>query len=245
MSFHALRIGASALAAQSTNLDVTANNIANIETPGFKRQRADFADLVAGRVGSGVQVGSLTSMLDQGPIAASERAADLAILGDGFFEVADQAGETFFTRDGRLATDALGRLTLTSAGRPLALQPPIQIPVDADSWSVAPDGRVQATTGGRVETVGQLRGATFVNPEGLARRGDGLFIETGASGSPLRGNFGQEGIGQLQAGALEGSNVNLVEEMVALIQAQQGFSWGAQIVRSANEQLQVLRDITR
>lgn len=262
MSFRALNIGATGLSAQSQKLDVVANNLANSNTDGFKASRASFENLVgqamrtagAGQtsptgvglsVGGGVSFSSTQTDFTQGPLRETGRPLDAAIAGDGFFAVADAQGNTLYTRAGNFSLNANGDLVLpTSSGSRLVL-PGVNIPAGASDVAIGPDGTVSALLPGSQtpRALGQLQGARFINPEGLLQLGDNLLAETGVSGPPLPAAFGQDGLGVLQQGFLEGSNVEAVEEIVELINTQQAFALSAQAFQAANQNLLTVRSI--
>lgn len=249
--------GASGLRSQSQSLDITANNLANAATTGFKSSRANFQDLLYNSLsnggvggagpGLGISFGGGTALsstqLDfaQGPLQSTGQPYDVAINGRGFFAVTDNDGNRFFTRAGNFTLNADGMLTLPTSSGGLGLEPPIRIPDGTANVSIGPQGAVVADG---VE-VGRIAAVGFINPEGLEQIGDNLFAETGASGAPFVGQFGQEGFGSLSQGYLEGSNVDTVEQIINLITTQQFFSLDAQVVRSANEELQTVLGLFR
>jgi flagellar basal-body rod protein FlgG len=242
------------MAAQETKLDSIANNIANANTSGFKRQEAEFEDLLyqnvrggaltgAGTVapagvqlGAGARVVATTRGGAQGPLQQTGNPLDLAIEGQGFFPVMRTSGELAYTRAGALKLDAQGRLT-TSEGLPL--EPPITVPVDATQITVAQDGTVSVVQAGQAQPVrvGQLQLATFANPGGLEAVGHNLFIPTGASGDPLLGAPATDGRGTIMQNALEGANVDVVEEMIGLIRAQRSYEINSRVIQAADEML--------
>lgn len=248
--------GASGLVSQSQSLDITANNLANAQTTGFKTSRANFQDLLysslsnggigsSGGPGLGVSFGggagiSSTQLdFEQGPLQSTGENYDLAIRGNGFFAVSDLEGNRFFTRAGNFTLNADGMLTLPASNGGLLLEPPIQIPDGTADVVIGADGTVTADG----VNVGQIIAVGFVNPEGLQQIGDNLFADTGASGSPQVGRFGQDGFGTLAQGFLEGSNVDTVEQIINLITTQQFFSLDAQSVQAANQELQTVLDL--
>lgn len=253
--FRALWTSASGMTAQQTNLDVISNNMANVNTVGFKKMRATFQDLVyqtirdpgaptspATRNPSGFQVGLGTYVSDtygiftQGNILQTGNNLDVAIQGDGFFKVVMPDGTIAYTRNGQFRLDADGRI-VNPDGYPL--DPEITIPPDTISIGIGPDGTVTVLRQGAtaVEEVGRFELAKFVNPAGLRRIGNNLFIQTDASGEPIVDNPGNQGIGTLLQGYLESSNVNIVEEMVNLIIAQRAFEFNTKGITAADEML--------
>lgn len=252
-----LWIAATGMAAQQLNVEVISNNIANMNTTGFKRQRAEFEDLLydtvqrpgaatssAGtiapmgiQVGVGVRPGAVGRITQQGNIVQSGNSYDIAISGPGYFQVTLPSGETAYTRDGNLGVNADGEL-VTKEG--YTVEPSITIPQDATSVSISRDGIVEATLAGQTTPtqVGQIELATFINPAGLEAMGDNMFKETPASGSPTTGTAGSTGIGQVMQGYLETSNVNAVEEISALIIAQRAYEMNAKVITASDEMLQ-------
>jgi flagellar basal-body rod protein FlgG len=242
---------------QSLALDVNANNLANTNTDGFKASRANFQDLVYQSLGgslggsgapgvglsggSGASISSIQVDFSQGPIRPTGIRTDVAINGPGFFQVADGEGNLRYSRAGNFTLNGNGELVLPTSGGGLPVQPPMQIPAGTGTIGIAADGTV--TADGAV--VGQLQAAGFLNPEGLLQLGNNLFAETGASGPPLLGNFAADGFGSLQQGALEGSNVDVTEEIVTLIQEQQVFNLNSEVVRAANQRLQLLTTLNQ
>jgi flagellar basal-body rod protein FlgG len=235
---------------------VIANNLANIGTTGFKRDRADFATLayqeqrVAGQqstgqtayavglnLGTGVQVQGTTRIATQGTLNATGNALDLALDGDGFFQIElPPGGQVGFTRAGNF-TMAIDGTLITSQG--YALQPPLQVPAGAQAITIAPDGTVSAITPGNAEPtlLGQLAIASFVNPAGLRAIGDNFLVETAASGPAEVGFAGEAGRGQIRQGMLEQSNVNVVEELVEMIETQRAYEINSKMVSAVDEML--------
>ncbi len=257
-----LAIAATGMQAQQLNVEVISNNIANMNTTGFKRQRAQFQDLLyqdlerpgastssAGttapmgiQIGIGVKAGSIGRVTQQGSLERTDNTTDLAIQGRGYFQVSLPDGTTGYTRAGNFAADADGRL-VTSEGYPI--EPAITVPNEALSISVSHDGVVEATLQGQVEPqqLGQLEIAAFVNPAGLAAQGDNLFLETAASGSPNVATPTSPGFGSLLQGFLETSNVNAVEEISALIVAQRAYEMNAKVITASDEMLQTATQV--
>lgn len=252
--FRALYTAASGMDAQQRNIDVTANNIANVNTTGFKASRAEFQELLyqqvraAGdpaqggaptsvEVGLGVRTAATAKNFAQGTLEATENPLDVAIEGPGFFQVRTESGEVAYTRSGAFQVDALGRV-VTQDG--LELSPGLTIPPDATAISIARDGRVAVTLpdgGGEIE-VGQIELYQFTNPAGLRSMGRNLFEMTDASGQAMSGIPGEEGMGGLSQGFLEGSNVKVVEEMIDMIVSQRAYEINSKVIRTADEMMQ-------
>jgi len=252
----ALYIASTGMAAQERNVEVISNNIANMRTTGFKRQRAEFQDLLyqsyrragastsdAGtqvpvgiEVGSGVRVAATARITSQGNVTPTEKELDVAIRGEGYLTVTLPDGRTAYTRDGALERDGDGRL-VTVDGYPL--EPGINVPEDAQSIAISRDGMIQAFFGNSTEPVqiGQIQLARFVNTAGLESMGDNLFLETPASGQAQVGFPDSDGMGNLLQGYLESSNVNAVTEMADLIAAQRAYEMNARVISGADEML--------
>jgi len=243
------------MTAQQTNLDVVSNNMTNVNTVGFKKMRATFQDLVyqtirepgaptspttrnpsGFQIGLGAYVSDTYGIFTQGNTFQTGNQLDIAIQGDGFFKVVLPDGTIAYTRNGQFRLDAEGRI-VNSDGYPL--DPEIAIPVDAISVGIGADGTVSVLRQGAnaVEEVGRIELAKFVNPAGLRRIGNNLFIQTDASGEPVIDNPGNQGLGTLLQGYLESSNVNIVEEMVNLIIAQRAFEFNTKGITAADEML--------
>ena len=261
--FRSLWTSASGMTAQQTNLDIISNNMANVNTVGFKKMRATFQDLIyqtvrepgsftspITRSPSGFQIGLGTYVSDtygiftQGNLFQTGNQLDLAIQGDGFFKVIMPDGTIAYTRNGQFRLDRDGRI-VNSQGYPL--DPEISIPPDAISIGVGEDGTVTVLRQGAttVEEVGRIELAKFVNPAGLRRLGNNLYIQTDASGDPLIDNPGNQGIGTLLQGFLESSNVNIVEEMVNLIIAQRAYEFNTKGITAADEMLSQAANLRR
>jgi len=251
----AFSTAATGMQAQQTVVDVIANNLANINTTGFKRSQVDFQDLMylklaeAGRevasgvtapsgfeVGSGVGPASTLKVHAQGEMVNTARDLDVAIEGDGLFQVTVPGGATRYTRDGSLRVDANGNL-VTSSG--FLLEPAITIPTDARSISIGTDGTVSVFAGGSStpSVVGTITLVRFANPSGLSSEGGNLLAETPASGSPTSGTAGQSGFGSIRQGFLEKSNVQMVTELVSLITAQRAYEINSRAIRAGDEML--------
>ncbi len=258
----ALRTAASGMSAQQLNVEVISNNIANMNTVGFKRQRAEFQDLLyqtlerAGaqssdqgtvvptgvQVGGGVKAGSVYRINEQGSMSATGNNLDLAIDGRGFFQVLLPSGETGYTRAGNLSKNDQGQV-VTEDG--YLVQPTITVPGDATDITVSKTGQVQVARAGQTapEVIGQLELATFVNEAGLNAIGDNLLLETAASGAATVGTPGSEGVGLLNQGYTEASNVDAVTEITALIVAQRAYEMNSKVITSADEMLRTASNI--
>ncbi len=257
----ALYSSATGMQAQETMIDVTANNLANVNTNGFKRSQVDFADLLystirqAGsevaqglatpiglQIGSGVRPVGTTKLFAPGSLEKTGNPTDVAIEGDGFFQVTMPSGELRYTRDGSFRTDANGTL-VTSTG--YALSDQITIPPGATSISVGSDGTVSVNVNGVIQNAGQLQVARFQNPAGLSSEGGNLFAETAASGAAVPGLPGVNGNGTLLGGFLERSNVEVVTELISLITAQRAYEINSRAIRAGDEMLSTTTDIVR
>jgi len=254
--FPALWISKTGLEAQQTNLSVVSNNLANVNTNGFKRGRAVFEDLMYQKVrqpgaqssqdttlpsglllGTGVREVATEKMFQQGNIIQTQNNLDVAINGRGFLQVLMPDGNVGYTRDGALQRDAQGRL-VTANGYPI--QPSITLPENTQSITIGSDGVVSVLEAGQQSPneVGQIQLAHFVNPVGLDPIGDNLFRETPASGSPQVDNPGANGLGTLVQGSLETSNVNVVEELVNMIETQRAYEMNSKAIKTADDMLQ-------
>jgi flagellar basal-body rod protein FlgG len=257
-----LDIGATGMLAQQMNVDVISNNIANMTTTGYKRQRAAFQDLIyqnidrpgstssdsgttvpAGlQLGLGVRTGSVVRQHGQGAIQITENPLDLAITGEGYFQIQMPNGDTAYTRDGTFQMNENGELVTVQG---FIVDPGLTIPSDAQSIDISPAGEVLVSVPGQTTTtnVGQLQLAGFVNPAGLEAIGDNLFLETDASGSPTTGTPGQDEFGRLRQSALEQSNVNVVEEITLLITAQRSYEMNSSVISTSDEMLQTVTQL--
>jgi len=256
-----LWIAKTGLDAQQTNMDVIANNLANVSTNGFKRQRAVFEDLMyqtmrqpgaqssdQTTLPSGLQIGTGTRPVaterlhNQGNLSQTDSSKDVAINGQGFFSVLMPDGTTAYTRDGSIQTDQNGQL-VTNAGFPV--QPAITIPANSLSMTVSRDGVVSVTQQGQTNPVqvGQLTLSTFVNDAGLESMGENLYQETQASGAPTESNPGNNGAGTLYQGYVETSNVNVAEELVSMIQTQRAYEINSKAVSTSDQMLAKLTQL--
>ncbi|MBI1252293.1 MAG: flagellar basal-body rod protein FlgG [Alphaproteobacteria bacterium] len=252
-----LFIAATGMEAQQLNVEVISHNIANMNTVGFKRQRAEFQDMLyqtmerpgasssaAGnilplgiQIGVGVRADAVGRLTEQGNIANTGNSYDIAISGRGYLQVTLPSGSTAYTRAGNLAVNADGQL-VTADG--YLIEPAITIPQDAVAVTITRDGVVEATTSGNAvpQQIGQIELAAFINPAGLEALGDNLFMETPASGAPNVSTPGTDGFGQLMQGFVETSNVNAVEEISALIIAQRAYEMNSRVITASDEMLQ-------
>ncbi len=244
------------LEAKQTSIDVISNNLANVSTTGFKKQRAVFEDLLyqtmrqpgaqsgqatqipnGVQLGVGVQVISTARDFTQGSLQQTGSAFDVAINGKGFFQILMPDGTTAYTRNGAFHQDSQGQL-VTANG--YAIQPAITVPSDTLELTISKDGVVSAKQPGnppQVNQLGQLQLVNFVNPGGLQSVGENLFVETPSSGAPLTANPGQNGLGSLQQSFLEVSNVNVAEELVSMIEAQRAYEINSKAIKASDEML--------
>lgn len=254
---------ATGMYAQQLNVDVISHNLANVNTTGFKKGRAEFQDLIYQTIiqpgapsddgtqyPSGIQVGlgvrpvAVAKFFTTGDLVNTGNSLDLAIDGEGFFQVTLPDGTVAYTRAGNLRIDRDGRI-VTNDGYPI--EPGITVPADATSITVGGDGRVTVTQPGTVTPVeiGTIELARFINPGGLRAIGKNLFLETDASGAPTTGTPGTEGRGTIVQGFLEMSNVNIVEELANLIIAQRAFDINSKAVQTSDEMLQTVSALKR
>lgn len=252
----ALWVAKTGLDAQQTRMSVIANNMANVNTTGYKQSRAVFEDLLYQNVrqaggqssqdtvlpsglmlGTGVRTVATEKLFTQGNLQQTDNALDVAIQGRGFFQVLRPDGTLGYSRDGSFQVDSQGQL-VTSSG--YIVQPAITIPSDAQSITIGSDGVISAVQPGQAAPtqVGNLQLADFINPSGLQPVGENLFLETAASGAPQVGNPGLNGIGSVSQGALESSNVNVVEEMVGMIEAQRAYEMNSKAISTVDQMLQ-------
>lgn len=257
----AFSTAATGMSAQQMIVDTIANNLANINTVGYKRSQVDFQDLVylqlqeAGRetaagviapsgleVGSGVRPASTLKVFTQGEAENTERNLDIMIEGDGFLKVTVPGGETRYTRDGSLRINAAGNL-VTSSG--YSLEPAVTIPPNWRSISIGTDGTVSVFAGATTTAtvVGQIQLVRFPNPSGLRAEGGNLLAETPASGTPITGTGGQDGMGTVRQGFLERSNVQMVQELVNLITAQRAYEINSRAIKSGDEMLRTANQL--
>lgn len=259
----ALFTGASGMRGQQFRIDVTANNLANANTTGFKADRAEFTDLLyqqirrpggtsatgvqwptALQVGLGVNPVATAKNFSQGNYITTDQPLDMIIEGDGFFQVQLPDGTTAYTRDGSFKRDSNGDV-VTNEG--LFLIPNITIPENATQLNISADGTVTVNLPGQIEAtqVGQITLVRFINPQGLKALGENIFAETDASGTALEDTPGQNGLGTIRQGYIEGSNVSVVDELVSLIVGQRAYEANSRSVQTSDEMLQTAVNLKR
>lgn len=252
----ALWIAKTGLDAQQTKMSVISNNLANASTSGFKRSRAVFEDLLYQNqrqpgaqssqdtvystglmIGTGVRTVATEKLFSQGNLSQTQNPLDVAIEGRGFLQVLMPDGSLAFTRDGSVQVDNQGQLVTPNG---YAIQPAINIPIDAQSVTIAVDGTVSISMQGQAATtqVGNIQLADFINPAGLQPMGGNLYLETTSSGSPQVGAPGLNGLGSLLQGYIENSNVNVVEELVSMIETQRAYEMNSRAISTADQMLQ-------
>ena len=259
----ALWISKTGLDAAQTDVSVISNNLANASTVGFKKSRAIFEDLLyqninqpGGRssadtelpsglmLGAGSKVVATQKAHTQGNLQTTENALDMSIRGRGFFEILQPDGTIAYTRNGQFTLNDQGQIVTPGAG--FLLQPNIAVPNDAQQITISQDGEVSVTIRGQAEptVVGQLQLSDFINPTGLQPIGQNLFVETAVSGAPIQGVPGLQGIGGIQQGTLEASNVNVTEELVNLIESQRLYEMNSKVISSVDQMLgQVIQQL--
>lgn len=251
----ALWVAKTGLSAQDTNLTTISNNLANVSTTGFKRDRAEFQDLLyqikrqpgaqstqdselpSGlQLGTGVRIVGTQKNFTAGSLQTTEQPLDMAIDGRGFFQILQPDGTTSYTRDGTFHLDSNGQIVNASG---FALEPAIVIPNDAQTFTVGRDGTVSITVAGNpsAQVIGNLQTADFINPAGLQAVGNNLFLETAASGAPQVGTPGLNGFGSTLQNTLETSNVSTVEEMVNMITTQRAYEMNSKVISTADQML--------
>ena len=267
MSVQSLYTAATGMESLQTKLNVIANNLANVNTTGFKSDRANFEDLfyrnevfpgaqdassnftpVGIHIGLGARVQSTQMNFMQGAFQETGQPLDVAIEGKGFIQVLDPSTNLpLYTRAGNLSLNASGQLVIGSAQTGRIVQPPITIPQDATGISISSDGRVSYQQPGnpQLQQAGQLTMTMFQNPEGLLKLGENLYVDTAASGSPVQGNPGTQGMGSLRQGFLELSNVEPVRELIDLITTQRSFEMNSQVIEAGNTILQTITNLAR
>jgi flagellar basal-body rod protein FlgG len=258
----ALDIAGTGMQAQQTNVEVISNNIANMTTTGFKRQRAAFQDLIyqdlrrvgsnssdtgsllpsGAQVGLGVKTAAIYRINEQGNIEQTGNSLDVAIQGNGYFQVTLPSGETAYSRDGTFGLSPEGQIVTTNG---YVVQPGITIPTNATGVTINSAGQVQVTLDGQTtpSTVGQLQLATFPNEAGLYSTGDNLFIQTAASGNPVTGTPASPGFGSTLQGFVESSNVNVVTEITDLITAQRAYEMNSKVITASDQMLSTLTNL--
>ncbi len=259
-----MNIAATGMLAQQLNVEVISNNIANMNTTGFKRQRAEFQDLIyqnlerpgattsdsgtidptGVQVGYGVKTGSVYRIAEQGSLTRTDNKYDMAINGRGYFQVLLPDGRTAYTRAGNFSSSATGQIV---TGEGYIVQPEIQIPDGALDFSISPSGQVQAIISGQTapQDLGQITLAAFVNPAGLEALGDNLLVETAASGPATIGNPTGPGLGSINQNYVEASNVNPVFEISALIIAQRAYEMNSKVINATDEMMQATSQVLR
>lgn len=251
----ALWVSKTGLSAQDTNLTTISNNLANVSTTGFKRDRAEFQDLLYQirkqpgaqssqdselptglQLGTGVRIAGTQKIFTQGSLQTTEQPLDLAINGRGFFQVLMPDGSVGYTRDGSFHLDSDGQI-VTDQGYPL--EPAIVLPAEVQTFTVGEDGTASVTTFGNStpQVVGNIQTADFVNPAGLQAMGNNLFMETASSGAPQVGTPGLTGLGQVLQNTLENSNVSVVEELVNMITTQRAYEMNSKVISTADQML--------
>ena len=257
-----LDIAGTGMQAQQTNVEVISNNMANMTTTGYKRRRAEFQDLIyqnlrrvgsnssdsgslvpsGAQVGLGVQTAAIYRISEQGNLQQTSNPLDLAIQGNGYFQVMLPTGNIAYTRDGTFALAPDGTI-VTADG--YVVQPGLQIPTGAAGVTINTSGQVQVTLTGQPapQTIGQLQLAVFPNEAGLDAQGGNLFVQTAASGAPVTGNPGVIGFGSVEQGFIETSNVNVVTEITDLITAQRAYEMNSKVITASNEMFSTLTNL--
>ena len=258
-----LRTSASGMIAQQRMIDVIANNLANVNTTGFKRSRTSFEDVLYEtlqgvrvvnyrasetinpiQVGKGVRLAAVLRLHSQGTSETTQRPLDVAIEGDGFFQVERPDGTVAYTRDGSFNLSDTGAL-VTNGG--YLLEPGIVVPLDATSVTISPSGTVSVMGEASTEAmeIGRIELARFLNPTGLLSIGENQYLETAASGEPIQGYANEGGFGRLAQGALEASNVEIVREMTDMIAAQRAYEINARAITAGDQMMQMTNDLIR
>ncbi len=265
MPNRALRTAASGMYAQQLNIEVIANNIANVNTNGYKKNKPEFRDLMYQevstnplstsepgvmdvsnktiQVGIGVKPSSNLKIFQQGDLLETNNQFDLAINGDGFFQLRKSDGTIVYTRDGSFKLNGDGQLVSSSG---YVLEPDITFTEDAVGFVVSRNGTIESReTTGDSFVVGDIELARFINPAGLKAIGDNLFVETEASGQPILGTPGENGFGEIHQGYIESSNVDIVEEMIAMITAQRAYEINSKTVKTVEEMMSMANNLKR
>lgn len=257
----ALNTAATGMQAQQTNMDVISNNLANVNTVGFKKSRAEFEELMyqtikepgaatglnsisptGVQVGLGVKTSAIQKNFEEGVPQVTNRPLDMQISGEGFFALQLPNGQVGYTRDGSFRKDANGRLTDKNGN---ALLPEITIPPNVSGISVSPDGKIEVRVSGtnEIQSIGQVELTNFINPIGLRALGGNIYLPSNASGAPVQGPAGVGGLGNIEQGQLESSNVNIVDEMVNMITAQRAYETNSKSVQAADQMLQAINNL--
>jgi len=256
-----LWVAKTGLEAQQLRMQVVSNNLANANTNGFKKGRAIFEDLlyqnmrqVGGQtsqqtksptgmhVGTGVRVAATDKIYEQGSVQTTGNAFDMAVNGRGFFAIRLPDGSQAYTRNGQFQINDQGQLVTTSGD---VVQPGITVPSNGQGFTVAADGAVSVTVNGQLQQLGSIQLTDFINPAGLQPKGENLFTESASSGAPQTGTPGLNGLGRLSQGALESSNVNVVEELVNMIETQRAYEMNSKAISASDQMLQNLNNISR
>jgi flagellar basal-body rod protein FlgG len=257
-----LSIGATGMYAQQMNVDTISNNIANMSTTGYKRQRPEFQDLLyqnlrrqgttssdSGTVtpsglqlGTGVKLDSISRLHTQGAMDVTDNQLDVAVNGDGFFQIELPDGSTAYTRDGTFGTNKDGEIVSKEGYK---LKPGLTVPQDATKITINANGEVWVKVDGQIDEqqIGQINIAKFINPGGLEAIGKNMYLETTGSGNPLEGIPGNEGYGSLEQGALELSNVNIVNEITKMITAQRAYEMNSKVIQTSDEMLSTVSNL--
>ncbi len=256
-----LNTAATGMTAQQTNMDVVANNIANVSTNGFKRSRAEFEDLMyqtqkepgaasgmnavspnGVQVGLGVRAGAVQKDFTGGNAQVTKNPLDIQIEGAGFFQILTPDGQAAYTRDGAFKKDPNGRMVDKNGN---ALQPEITIPPDVSGIEISANGEVRIIQGVNEapQTIGQIDIVNFVNPAGLKAMGKNLFAQTPSSGQAIASRPGLNGTGYLSQGQLESSNVNIVDEMVNMITSQRAYETNSKVIQASDQMLQTINNL--
>ena len=259
----ALRAAASGMMAQQLRTEVISNNLANVNTTGFKRSRAQFEDLLyqtvqgsavigapenqtqpAVQIGRGTRLVGVQRLHSQGAMETTNRPLDIAIEGEGFLQVQMSGGQTGYTRDGSLEISDQGVLV---SAQGYTIQPSIKIPEDTTGITISRTGIVSVTRGQSPtpEEIGRLELARFANPAGLQSMGENVYAPTSASGEPVTGYPQDEGFGRIVQGALEGSNVEIVQEMVDMITAMRAYEINSKAIKNSEEMLEIANNLVR
>lgn len=251
----ALYISATGLRSQQAQIDVISNNVANMQTPGFKKSRVNFAEIAGTTTessgaaqgqskGAGTRVMSTLPIFSEGELRLTQNPTDLAIDGNGFFELENAVGEKVYTRSGQLRINDEGNLTTVNG---LRLGQSIQIPPDAKALLISPTGEVTALLGSDTTRtqIGSIELATFASPDALQSIGDNAFAPTEGSGAASLGKPGDAGFGKLQQGSLEMANVNLIDEMTNLMLAQRAYQMNARVLQASDQILETINNLRR
>ena len=251
----ALYIAASGLRSEQRQIDVISNNVANLQTPGFKRGRVNFEDVASTTVtngpeaaptaiGGGSRVASIDVAFEPGELRATQHPLDLAIDGTGFFELDSGDGRMVYTRDGRFRLDAEGYLTSVNG---LRLTNGVQVPADASDLRISAGGEISAVLGGESErsVLGQIELVAFAAPDALTALGNSGFSATDAAGAPTYDQPGQSGLGSVRQGYMEMANVDMIDEMSTLVMAQRAYQLNARVLQASDQILETINNLRR